>query len=174
LLALVILLFGMQAYDVSFFPRGAIDPAQVGTLGDWFVGFATVGAVVIAVAQLRSDRARAEDERRRREVALASEVYSWVESRRLHPGRMSQVLVLVNRTPSPVYDWSASLDGASQVIANGESSGPILPGERLIELDEERFPVVPHGPTLKTTIDFVTSLGAKFTRDSNGNLAEAK
>ena len=171
---MVIVLLALQAYDVSLFPRGAIDPARVGTLGDWFSGLATGGAVVIAVAQLRSDRARAEEERRRREVARASEVYSWAEARQLHPGRMSQVLVLANRTSSPVYDWSVSIDGASQSMASDESAGPLLPGERLIELDEEKFPLLPHGPTLKTTIDFASSLGTRFTRDSNGNLEEAR
>ncbi|MFG1896789.1 hypothetical protein ACGFIP_22540 [Micromonospora zamorensis] len=171
LLVIILALLMMDAFNVSIFPRGAVDPNRAGNIGEWFAGTATAGAVIVAATGLRRDRLRVELERERRERAAAGDVYAWVESRRLRPGRKSYVLVLVNRTPSPVFDWEASLEGESSALSH-DTHGPILPGERMIELDEDHFALVPAQSPPKSALSFTTSLGTRLLRESSGILSE--
>ncbi|MET8692039.1 hypothetical protein ABZV65_05775 [Streptomyces bauhiniae] len=173
LLAVVCLLLAMDAYGVSFFGGGRVDPDRVGNLGDWFAGIATAGAVIVAGSGLRRDRIEAELARVQRERAATGEVYSWIEFRRLRPGRRTPVLLVVNRTTSPVYDWEVTLAGCRHRPVGHETHGPLLPEARVIELDEDDLGGATAGP-VKTTVSFTSSLGKKLTRDSNGLLTEVE
>ncbi|MCD9878581.1 hypothetical protein [Streptomyces guryensis] len=174
LLAVVCLLLTMDAYGVSFFGSGRIDPKRVGDLGEWFAGAATAGAVIMAASGLRRDRIESELARDRRERAATGEVYSWVELRQLRPGRKTPVLLVVNRTTSPIYDWKVTLIGCRHRPVSHETHGPLLPEARVIELDEDDLAHPTASSPVKTMVSFTSSVGKRLKRDSSGLLTEVE
>lgn len=174
LLAAVCLLLTMDAYGVSFFGSGRIDPKRVGVLGEWFAGAATAGAVIMAASGLRRDRVESELARDRREREATGEVYSWVELRQLRPGRRTPVLLVVNRTTNPIYDWEVTLIGCRHRSISHATHGPLLPESRVVELDEDSLAHTTASAPVKTTVSFTTSVGKRLKRDSSGLLAEVE
>jgi hypothetical protein len=172
LLMATCLLLSMDAYHLSFFPPGSIDPNRVGTLGQWFSGIATASAVIIAGSSLRRGRVEAELAQDRRDRAATGEVHSWVEPRQLRPGRKSLVLLVVNRTTNPIYDWEVTLVGSRHRPISHETHGPLLPEARVIDLDEEDLVHQADSAPVKTTVSFTSALGKRLMRDSNGLLTE--
>jgi hypothetical protein len=174
LLGAVLLLLGMNAYQVSFFSSGTIDPSRVGDLGEWFAGVATAGAVIVAGSSLRRGRIEGELAQDRRDRAATGEVHSWVEMRQLRPGRRNPVLVVVNRTAHPIYDWEVMLIGSRHHPISHETHGPLLPEARSIELDEDDLAYTPNSSPVKTTVAFTSALGKRLMRDSSGLLTEVE
>jgi hypothetical protein len=174
LLMAVCLLLGMNGYHISFFPPGSIDPSRVGDLGEWFAGVATAGAVIVAASSLRRDRTEAQLAQSRRDREVTGDVYSWVEFRQLRPGRKSLILLVVNRTANPIYDWEVTLVGARHQLIGHVTHGPLLPEARFIELDDEDLVYRPGVIPVKTTVSFTSALGKRLKRDSSGLLMEVE
>ncbi len=171
---MVFVLLALDAYNVSLFPRGTVDPVRIGNLGDWFTGVATAGAVAIAASGLRRDRVRVEDERKDAERDKAGELYVWLEQRRLRPGRASSVLSLVNRTPVPVYEWQVEIEDLPGASIDQSAFGPILPGEKTIELEADDFEGLRHIDGSRAAISFESSIGLRLRRGFDGALSEAR
>ena len=175
LLGTSVLLLVLDAYDVTIFPRGAVDPVVVGAVGDWVVGSATAGAVAVAGYGLRVDRRRTEDAKRTRDEASASEVYVWLERPHLRPGNRSDaVLVTVNRTSVPIYRWKLTIEGFPRVGVHEGAFGPILPGERHLNLGPEIAAALDESGSERTrvAITFQTSLGSQVTRSFEGSISK--
>jgi len=168
------LLLVFDAYDVSIFPKGSVDPAVVGSVGDWVAGFATAGAVAVAGYGLRTDRRRIEAEEVTRRNAAASEVYAWLERPHLRPGRVRDVvLVTLNQTSVPIYDWALSIEGLPDVALGPNQLGPILPGERHHNVSKAAADLEENSAELvRVAISFQTSLGIRVSRGFEGLIHE--
>lgn len=179
LLSIVVLfLLLIDAYSLSLF-RGTIDVDRFGTLGEWFQGIVTVGALAIGIWAIRTDRRIAEqataearaaqekveqseasrlvDQKRQR----ASQVFVWLQAQS-HPVTELPEAVAVqfaNLTGVPVFEWIVrSADGTE--LLSSTVSGVILPErDTFIRLSE---PVDTSSEQL--SVEFQSFMGERLRR----------
>jgi hypothetical protein len=172
LLGVVGLLLGMDYYGVSVFPKGPVNTAAVGDIATWVTGAATASAVVVAGLALRHEQLRIQQDRKRKELESAGDLYAWTEQRRLRPGEPTSVLILMNRTSYPVYSWKIFFDGQPDIAGDDAGFGPLLPGERVIELASLALSDAVRRGIPRPTIRFVTVTGSVLERNFSGSLSE--
>ena len=165
----------LNFYHLSIFPLGPYDPAAAGDVATWVTGLLTSGAVIVAGLGLRAQRIKAAAEDAQREKESTGDFYSWIETRQLRPGQVTDVLVLMNRTKQPIYEWAVRVGGVGVApIARSSSHGPVVPGERTIELSSRALGTDTSKLFDDLSIEFTSSEGKFFLRDNRGRLSEVE
>ncbi len=184
LVALVVFLVLLDLWGLTLAP-GTVDYTRFGSVGDWFSGIATVGAVIVAALAIRNDRYVAEEERRRLDAireedsqrsrlrdservrAIAQSLFIWPVGilDDITHRRVSWKLGVANATGAPVYEWRIEYSGG-RLIADSARCGPMLPGAGSLDLDGRYSEELEYPAVSDLVLTFTGSGGETYRRQS--------
>jgi hypothetical protein len=143
---------------------------QLGTVGEWFSGLATAGALWVAWRVLSM-------EQEREKLEQASQVAVWAaETQPGEPGTHVMIVALRNGSDEPVYDLSVECDSYTGIVPFWDVK-VVAPGQtqNISKVVRGHHDVTQRTWTLRPArlaVEFRDSGDRRWRRDYNGRLRE--